>query len=160
MAQALYNIAPTKRCPSEGYGVILRERTSATNWRDVAIKKDQIKRFLQKSGVPLETRALHAVRAFCKAHENDPLRAHDLGPVLWREDDDKAYREVDAAALLREVQVFKYVQVVTEAYYFVEAKYREGVEWFAFDITKSPILLRSKMQTEGCRSWRKPNYHK
>lgn len=109
------------------------DRKPAQDWRDGGVKKDQIKRALQKSGVPLETRALHAVRLFCKSHANDPLRAHDLGPILWREADDHAFREVDAAALLREVMAFQHVQIALEAYYFIEAKYREGVEWFAFD---------------------------
>jgi len=52
---------------------------------------------------------------------------------MWRETDDDAYREVDAAALLYEAMAFEYVQVSVEAYYYLEAKYREGIEWFAFD---------------------------
>jgi hypothetical protein len=109
----------------------------AKDWREGGGKKDRIKRLLQKTSVPLETRALHAVKNFCDSHAANPLRASYLGPVMWRATDDDAYREVDAAALLYEAMAFEHVQISVEAYYYLEAKYREGIEWFAFDSPQS-----------------------
>jgi hypothetical protein len=115
-------------------------KTSPKDWRDSAEGIDHIKEVLQKSGVPLETRVLNTVRDFCAGHSSGALRAADLGPASWREKEEDAYREVDSMAVLSESMLFGHVEVRIRGYFLIEAKYREGVEWFAFDSPHSATL--------------------
>ena len=102
------------------------------DWRESDAAKERLKQVLLKSGVPLETRVLQIVRDFCKAHEVGGLRASAQGPMLWRESEDKAQREMDAGAVVRECIQFRNIEIIIEGQYAIEVKFREGVEWFAF----------------------------
>jgi hypothetical protein len=102
------------------------------DWRKAQSDIDLVKRVLQKSGVPLEVRMLDTVSRFCKAHAGGPLRASSLGPGLWRESENDAYREVDGMALLQEAISYGHVLIKILVYISLEAKYREDVEFFSF----------------------------
>ncbi|MGZ3563664.1 MAG: hypothetical protein ACXVAS_17760 [Vulcanimicrobiaceae bacterium] len=86
------------------------------------------------------------MQEFCKSHSTDPLRATDLGPILWGKTAEQAYRELDAAALLREVMIFDTVQVVIEAYYFIEAKYRQAWNGLRLRARILPVYLQDRTQ--------------
>lgn len=116
---------------------------------DTQNEKARIIERLYRSGVPLELRALQLVREFCKKKTSGGLRAYDLGPILWSNNANEAYREVDAVAMLRESMQFAEITLTIEAHYFVEAKYRHGEEWFAFE---GPQSARFPVASNACCS--------